>query len=96
LIRAPRGVDAFDQVDAVEHGTRGAIPFGDDEAVAFAKLVDRFLELGSVLDALAGGLLAEDDVDAFGTKRAKLPVEVLVARADPAISDLSHLVSILK
>src|SRR5689334_17475662 len=32
----------------------------------FAELVDCFFKLGSILDALARGLLAEDDVDPFG------------------------------
>ena len=38
--------------------------------------IDGALELGPPLSALAAGLLAIEDVDTFGAKRAKLPIEV--------------------
>jgi hypothetical protein len=42
--------DALDDVDAVEHAARGAVPFGDHEAIAGAELVDCLLELRGVLN----------------------------------------------
>ena len=57
-------VDALDDVHAVEHRPGSAVPFGHDQDVPGAELVDRLLELRAVFDVLAGGLLAEDLVAA--------------------------------
>ena len=53
-----------------------------------AELVDGLLEFGATLDALAGGLLAEDHVDAFSAKSAEA-VEVLVSAALPCSNRFS-------
>jgi hypothetical protein len=88
-------IDAFDQVDAVEHGARGAVPLGHDEDVAGAELVDCLLEFGTAFDAPARGFLSEDDVDTFGAQGAKLPILVLMGAADPATAHFPHLISML-
>ena len=49
-----------------------------------------FSSSGLSVDALPGGLLAKNDVDAFGAESAKVTVEVLMAAADPTIKDFSH------
>jgi hypothetical protein len=72
---------AVDDLDAVEHRAGRSVPFSDHENIAGAEFVDGLLELGPVFDRFAAGLLAEDGVDAFGTKRAKLPIQVLVRQA---------------
>jgi hypothetical protein len=47
-----------------------------------------FSSSGRALDALAGGLLAEDDVTAFGAQRAKLALK----RSSPTPTDQPSLV----
>jgi hypothetical protein len=44
-VRLVSGLDAFDEVDAIEHRTGCPIPFGDDEDLAFAELFDGFREM---------------------------------------------------
>ena len=51
---------------------------------------DSLLQFGPALDALAGGLLAKDHVDALSAKRTDLAIKVLVRAADPAIADFAH------
>jgi hypothetical protein len=87
-------VDPLDDFDAVEHQAGRPVPFRNDQYIAGAELVDRLLELGPVLDALARGLLAEDHVNAFGPERAELAVEVLMSAADPAVADFARRISI--
>src|SRR5262245_2415225 len=83
-------VDALDDLDAVEHRAGRSVPFSDDENVAGAELVDGAFELRPVLDALATGFLAVDDLNAFGAQRTYLAIEVLMGRTDPAVADLSR------
>jgi hypothetical protein len=53
------------------------------------------LERRATLNALGGGLLAEDGVDPFCAQRTELTLEVLVARGDPRVADFPDLLSIL-
>jgi hypothetical protein len=54
--KQPRArVDALDDGYAVEHRPRGAVPFGDDEHVTGAELIDSLLELRTALGILAAG-----------------------------------------
>ncbi len=50
---------------AVQHRACRAVPLGDDEDVAGPEFVDGLLELGAVLDVLAGRLLTKDLVALF-------------------------------
>jgi hypothetical protein len=50
------------------------IPFGNDQEVARAELIDRLLEFRPTLGRLAGGLLAEDGVAAFGARSTELAI----------------------
>src|SRR5580765_5883481 len=88
------GIDAFDEVDPVEHRAGCPIPFGNDQDIASAELVDRLLEFRPALGGLAGGLLAEDDIAAFGAKSTELAIKVLMGRTDSRVADFPHLVSI--
>ena len=56
------GVNALDDRDAIDHAAGTTIPLRQNQNVAGAKSVDGFLELGPVLDALAGRLLREDPI----------------------------------
>lgn len=55
LYKATARVDALDDGYAVEHRPRGAVPFGDDEHVTGAELIDSLLELRTALGILAAG-----------------------------------------
>src|SRR5262249_54748306 len=46
-------VDALDDVHAIHHRARGAIPFGDHEHVTPAERIDGLLQLRAALDRLA-------------------------------------------
>ena len=62
-------VDALNDVHAVEHAARGAIPFRQDQDVALAERIDGLLELRAVLDVSTTRLLPEDGAAPFRAQR---------------------------
>jgi hypothetical protein len=66
LHQSPSGVDALDDGDAVDHAAGTTIPLCKHQHVTRTESVDGLLQLRPVLDALAGCLLLEDAVAAFG------------------------------
>jgi hypothetical protein len=72
-------VYAIDNIDAIDHRARTPVPFGEHQDVAGSELVDGLLKFGTTFHSLAGGLLAEDEVDPLSAQRADLPIEVLMA-----------------
>jgi hypothetical protein len=75
-------VHALHDADAVHQAARGPVPFRQHQHTLGRQGVDGLLELGPVLNVLAGGLLFEDLVTAFSPQRGNLPVEVLIDRTD--------------
>ena len=71
-------VDPLDDVDAVNHGACGSVPFRDHQRIPSAQMVDRFLELRTVADALAAHLLSVDLVASLGAQGGDLTIEVLI------------------
>ena len=65
-----------------------------DELGLAAEASMAFSSSGLFLDALAGCLFALAGVEALGAKRANLPIQVLMARRDPAVADFPHQISI--
>ena len=60
LEKAAAIVDALDDINAVDHGACGTVPFCHHQCVASAQLVNGLLELRTVPDGLAVHLLRED------------------------------------
>ena len=93
LISAPRSLMRLIRFDAVEHRAGCPVPFGDDQHVADAELVDRLSSSGRFLTLLPQAFSRKITSTALGAKRADLAIEVLMRAADPAVADFAHLIS---
>jgi hypothetical protein len=71
---------------AVAHRACAAILFRNDVA-PLPGAFDGLLELRA---ALAAGLRAEDDADAFGADSIELAIQAMVGVADPAVSNFFY------
>ena len=82
------GVDyRLDDLQAVPHRARGAIPFGDNENVAFVDVLKRGGQFGASDHAVAGRGIGIDHLTTSTFQRVDLTGEVLVLRADAGVAD---------
>ena len=82
------GVDhRLDDLQAVPHGARGAIPFGDHQLVAFVEVVKRGGQFGASGHAFAGCGIGIDGSATGTLQRLDLTGEVLILRADAGVAD---------
>ena len=80
-------VDALHDADAVGHGSRGSVPFGENENVVDAEGGDRFFKFGAVSGAGAGLLFGENPFAARASKRRQLTIEFLALGVHPGVTE---------